>query len=235
MLRTVIDGYARLLGVELSDAASPARGWTSFGEFFVRELRPGARAFDDDPAALASPCDGVIEAVGPLCDGAFVVKGRCYRAAELLGRGGWWDAPGAAGGVAVVYLSPADYHRVHSPTAARLRGVERIPGSCFPVNRLGQAIAPHAVVRNERVVFSLATDRGGLAVVMVGALGVRAIGVTVPDAIPTGDEVRVERAQELGRFNLGSTVVLVWERAWTSAVKPGERVLLGQRLVVLGE
>ncbi len=231
VLRGVISGYTRLLHIEVADVAIPAGGWESFGEFFARRLLPEARVIDDDSASLSAPCDGLIEAVGPLRGARFVVKGRSYDVRELTGRSGWWDRA-ERGGYVVIYLSPADYHRVHGPVDCGVRGIWRLPGTCFPVNRIGQAVAPWAVVRNERVVFDLTTEGGSVAVVMVGALGVRAIGVSVPDPEVNGDEIRLERADELGAFNLGSTVVMLWEGDADVSVRVGERILLGQRVVL---
>jgi phosphatidylserine decarboxylase len=231
----VIASYATLLDVEMSEAAVPEGGFSTLGEFFARELLPGVRRVDTAPRALVAPCDGVVRAVGELRDrgrGArFVVKGREHSVAELLERQGWWsEAP--EGGFVVIYLSPSDYHRVHSPVDGELRSLWRLPGTCWPVNRLGQAIAPRAVVRNERLVFDLATEEGPVALAMVGALAVREIQVSLAgaeDLLERGEPpVPVARAQQIAVFNLGSTVVMLWQGRAKLDVRSGHRVRVGE-------
>jgi phosphatidylserine decarboxylase len=237
VLRTIIDGYARVLNIRMDEVAEPVSGFQSFGDFFARPLQEGVRPVDQSTTGLVSPCDGAVQAVGALgldgVDSCFVVKGRRFSTAELLGRYGWWYEA-RAGGYVVIYLSPADYHRVHSPCLGAVRDLWRLEGTHFPVNRLGQLLAPWALVRNERVVFELEAPAGPAAVVMVGALGVSAISVSVPE-LSNGhgrqDAVAVTKGQELGRFNLGSTVVLLWQGSARPLVQPGERVLMGQPLV----
>lgn len=233
VLRRLISGYSHLLDVEMDEAAVPEGGFSTFGEFFARELVPGARRVDDTPGALVAPCDGVVTAAGELRRGAsdlrFKVKGRDFSVSELVERRGWWDDVDE-GGFAVVYLSPADYHRVHCPVEGELRGLWRLPGTCWPVNRLGAALAPQAIVRNERVVFDLAADAGPVALVMVGALAVREIEVTLPGAEAAPAGVVVNRAQEIAVFNLGSTVVMLWQGRARLDVRPGQRVRVGERV-----
>ena len=164
----------------------------------------------------------------------FYVKGRHYAVQTLIERPGWWSS-GSGGSYAVIYLSPADYHRVHSPANGEVRSVWHLPGFCMPVNKLGQILAPWAIVRNERVVFDLTTTSGlGVTLVMVGALAVRAIEVTLPGiSKPLAGEilsVAVKRGDELGVFNLGSTVVMLWQGESNFEVNPGQKVLLGQKL-----
>jgi phosphatidylserine decarboxylase len=231
VLRGLISGYATLLDVEMAEAAVPDGGYTTFGEFFARELLPGARRVDVTPGALVAPCDGVVTAAGDLRRGAgdlrFRVKGRDHAVSELLERRGWWDDVDT-GGYAVVYLSPADYHRVHSPVEGELRDLWRLPGTCWPVNRVGQTLAPRSIVRNERVAFDLATGEGPIALVMVGALAVREIEVTLPGAERGPRPVRIDRAQEIAAFNLGSTVVMLWHGRARLDVRPGQRVRVGE-------
>ena len=176
LLRRVIAGYSRFYNVQLAEVSVPEGGYSTFGEFFTRDLNPGARPVDRTDDALVVPCDGVVTAAGSLSQGSrdaliFRVKGSDYSTMDLAGRSGWWSEA-TSGGYAVIYLSPGDYHRVHSPVDGELRSVWRLPGMCLPVNKLGQRLAPWAIVRNERVVFDLVAAQGRLTLVMVGALAV---------------------------------------------------------------
>lgn len=220
----------------MSEAVIPEGGFQTFGQFFARDLAPGTRVIDQTPRAFVSPCDGVVQAVGSFRASTppeLFIKGHSYAVQELMVHQGWWSTT-ASGGFIVIYLSPADYHRVHSPVDGEVHRLWRLPGTCMPVNKLGQILAPWAIVRNERVVYDLTTGDGHAAVVMVGALAVRAISVSLK-GIQSGAEsgsgpIPVNRAQEIGVFNLGSTVVLLWQGEAQVDVKTGERVRFGQRV-----
>ena len=214
--------YSRVYDVELDECVENG-GWSSFDAFFTRRLRDGARAVDPDPRAVASPADGRVESMGSIDDGGtFVVKGRPYAVAELVG-----DAQEArrflGGAGCVVYLSPRDYHRVHAPVSGKVRRIRSMPGDYYPVNAIGMRHVPNLFARNRRVSIEIDAD-GGLGrvtVVMVVAMivgRITTVGIEERD-VPIGDHVlepprRVERGGELGVFHLGSTaVVLVEKRA----------------------
>lgn len=215
--------YVRAYGVDLSEALVPPGGFTSFNDFFTRRLREGLRSFDRDPNVVLSPADGRLDDEGPISDGArFVVKGQPYDVATLLG-----DTDEArvfeGGRYAVVYLSPRDYHRVHSPVEGTVRRVRHLPGSLYPVNAIGVEHVPSLFARNERVVVHLDAPRfGPVAVVLVGAFIVGKIALAFEGPArpehrgpPTerrytdADAPRLNRGDELGAFLLGSTVVLL--------------------------
>ncbi len=215
--RAIASAYARAYGVDLEEAAPRLGAYPSFDAFFTRSLRDGARVVSDDP--LVSPADGSLEATGPI-DGSsrIAVKGRSYDVGELIGDQG--DAVRYAGGAyAVVYLSPRDYHRVHSPVDGAVSRVRGIPGDLFPVNAIGERHVPRLFVRNNRVAIVIDTPaRGRVTVVMVGAVVVGRISVKVlPDpAVPPGvheiePPVPVKRGDEIGTFHLGSTAVVLVE------------------------
>lgn len=214
--------YVRAYDVDLSEAVVPPGGFASFNDFFTRRLLEGRRAIDRDPDAVISPADGRLDDEGPVDAAArFLLKGQTYDAAELLGSAD--EARAFEGGrYAVVYLSPRDYHRVHSPVDGVVRTVRHMPGSLYPVNAIGVEHVPLLFARNERVVVHLDTERfGPVAVVFVGAFIVGKItlafdGPPRPDhgASPTerrydADAPRLARGDELGAFLLGSTVVLL--------------------------
>jgi phosphatidylserine decarboxylase len=219
--------YASVYDVDMTEAAPQNGHYPTFDAFFTRGLRDGARAISDD--ALVSPADGRLEATGVVDSGCrILVKGRPYDVAELIG-----DARDSkrfiGGSFAVVYLSPRDYHRVHSPADGRVSLVRGIPGDLFPVNSIGERHIPRLFVRNNRV--SIVIDTGGLGriyVVMVGAVIVGRISVSVlpHPSVPPGDHVldppaRVERGDEIGTFHLGSTAVLLVEPGITLARSVG--------------
>ena len=219
--KAVVGVYSRAYDVSLDDCAERG-GWTSFDHFFTRELRDGARPVDADPRVLVSPADGRLESPGRVdADSTYFVKGRPYRVEELVG-----DAEEAkryvGGGGCVVYLSPRDYHRVHSPCDGTIARVRSMPGDYYPVNSIGLDHIPNLFARNRRVAIAIDTPKstglGRVTAVMVAAIVVGRITVTGIPArdVPLGDHtprVSLERGDELGMFHLGSTVVLFFERA----------------------
>jgi len=220
--RAVVGVYSHLYDVELDECVENG-GWASFDAFFTRRLRDGSRLVDPDPRAVASPADGRIESMGGIDEGGtFVVKGRPYAVAELVG-----DAQEArrflGGGGCVVYLSPRDYHRVHSPVSGTIRRIRSLPGDYYPVNSIGVRHVPNLFCRNRRVSIEIDTEDGlgRVTVVMVVAMIVGRITTVGVDArdVPLGDHLfdpprPIRRGDELGVFHLGSTaVVLVEKRA----------------------
>jgi phosphatidylserine decarboxylase len=245
VLSTAMRAYCRAYSVDLSECEIPAQGFESFDAFFTRRLKPGARPVERDPSALVSPADGRVEDIGTIQAGAtFLVKGRRYNVAELLGD----SAAGAefeGGRFAVIYLSPRDYHRVHAPVDGVISALRHVPGTLFPVNQLGVTYVPNLLARNERVVVHQRSETHGRVItVLVGAVGVGRISVSFDDSVITNDRraaglrvygdapPRLARGDELGIFHLGSTVVLFiapeqpigWLPAAGSRVRMGEAI-----------
>lgn len=222
--RAVTGVYSQAFRVNLAEAAERSRPYRNFDEFFTRPLRPGVR--DVDSAPLVSPADGRISALGLVDEAARIfVKGQPYSVAELVGDE--VDARRYLGGsFVVVYLSPRDYHRVHSPVRGKVTLVRGIPGDLYPVNRIGEQHVPGLFVRNNRVAIAIDTggELGRVTVVMVGAMIVGRISVSVlperavpPGVHPIDPAVSVERGAEIGKFHLGSTAVVL--------VEPGANVV----------
>jgi phosphatidylserine decarboxylase len=227
--------FARAVGADLGEAELDLRAYASLGDLFARRLRPGAREIDGDPMSIVSPCDGVLAALGAAVDGSLIqAKGKHYSLEELLGclddrsesgrlHSGRELADRLVGGdYATIYLSPRDYHRVHTPVDGRLIRYEYIPGALWPVNPVVASRRDRLLVRNERVVITIDAGRlGHVAVVMVGAAGVGNIALTyAPESVTwraQGERRRIEldyelsRGDELGAFRLGSTVVMIFE------------------------
>ena len=218
----LIDTVVRKFNVNLAEAAEPdPRAYPSFNAFFTRALKPGARVPDADPSALLMPADGHISQCGAIVDGRiFQAKGQFFTAEELLGDEAAAE-PFRNGLYATVYLSPRDYHRVHMPWAGKLRETVHVPGRLFSVGTAAVAHVPRLFARNERLVCHFDTDFGPMASVMVGALlvsGVETVwsGEEIPrygDAITVkdyrGEDIALDRFDEMARFNYGSTVIIL--------------------------
>jgi phosphatidylserine decarboxylase len=218
--KAVVGLYCRAYNVELDECAKQA-GFASFDEFFTRALRDDARAMPDDPRIAVSPADGRIDSIGTIDGRSFKVKGRPYQVDELVG-----DAEEAkrydGGSGCVVYLSPRDYHRVHSPVEGTIVSVRSMPGDYYPVNAVGVRHVHNLFVRNRRVAIAIDTPPevgfGRVTVVMVAAMVVGRITVSGLDArdVPVGFHPyapprRVARGDEIGIFRLGSTAVVFFE------------------------
>lgn len=215
--------YSKAYRVDLSEAATNG-GYPSFDAFFTRQLRDGSRPLAESD--VVSPADGKVDAQGPVCrDGRIIVKGRPYRAIDLLGSQA--EAERYNGGqFAVVYLSPRDYHRVHAPVAGTLSEVRSFPGELFPVNSVSEQHIPGFLARNRRVAICIDNPAfGRVTVVMVAAMIVGRISVSGIDErdVPIGSfrpGLSIEQGDEIGIFHLGSTAVVFLE-----ATTPGEHRL----------
>ncbi len=218
--KAVVDLYCRAYDVQLDECAKRS-GFASFDEFFTRALKENARTVPEDVRVAVSPADGRIDSVGPIDGRSFHVKGRPYEVAELVGDPE--EAKRYAGGQGcVVYLSPRDYHRVHSPVEGKVSLVRSMPGDYYPVNAIGVRHVHNLFVRNRRVAIVIDTPPesgfGRVTVVMVAAMVVGRITVEGLDArdVPIGNHpyappLGVARGDEIGIFHLGSTAVVFFE------------------------
>ena len=243
---TLIDQVVKRFGVNLAEAADPnPRNYPHFNAFFTRALKAGARQAPADPRRLAHPADGKVSQAGRIEGGRiFQAKGQDYTAAELLG-----DAEYATafddGHFVNVYLSPRDYHRVHMPLAGTLRETVHVPGRLFSVAPFTVAAVPRLFARNERLVCHFDGEHGPFAVVLVGAMLVSSVetvwsGLEIPPYARAvtrkswmGKGIRLERGAELGRFNMGSTVILLFPPgrvAWAPDAAGGAKVRVRSRL-----
>jgi len=219
--------------------------YPTFNAFFTRALKPGARPLPDDPQALACPADGKISQLGPITrDRIFQAKGFDFSVAELMADG--LDAKTYTDGTFItVYLSPRDYHRVHMPLAGTLRETVHIPGRLFSVAPFSVNAVPRLFARNERLVCHFDGDEGPFVVVLVGAMLVSSVetvwsGLEIPpyaSAVTRKDwrdrAIRLERGAEMGRFNMGSTVIVVLpagRAAWDVRLAAETPVQVGSRI-----
>ena len=234
--------FARAVGADLNEAELDLRSYASLGDLFARRLRPGARTVDPDLDTVVSPCDGVLAARGTAVDGALIqAKGKTYQLDELLCDHEFAERL-TGGDYATIYLSPRDYHRVHTPVDGRLVRYEYIPGALWPVNPKIASRRDRLLVRNERVVITIDAGRlGKVAIVMVGAAGVGNIALSyAPESVmwrASGERRRIEldyeltKGDELGAFRLGSTVVMVFEpKAAELAGEVGQALRFGERI-----
>ena len=244
-----IRGFLKLYRVAMDEAAEtdPYR-YGSFNEFFTRALREGARPIARDERAIVSPADGCISEAGSIDgDRLLQAKGRHYRLAELLAAQPW-ASRFEGGSFATIYLAPFNYHRVHMPLRGELKDTVYVPGRLFSVNNATAQHVPQLFARNERILTLFDTAYGQMALVMVGALNVGSMAtVWAGDITPAArrvitrlpaDPTTLEKGAELGRFNMGSTVILLFEpnRAhWHPHLRAGREVRLGQFLGLIDE
>ena len=238
--------FALRYGIDLSECGE-LETFRTFGEFFARPLKhPGLRPIAEGDAVVASPVDGVVSERGLSAGGSLVqAKGIDYSLAALLAderlaarlEGGPW---------ATIYLSPRDYHRIHFPLAGRVTGYRYVPGALWPVNPAAVRGVPGLFTANERLVTVVETALGACAVVAVGATIVGRVRASYDPAIPVTNvrgaralardypsPLPVAKGQELGAFEMGSTVILAFEPgrvALDERIAPGARVRVGERI-----
>lgn len=221
---TLIGWFAAKYGVDMREAANPdLASYTSFNDFFTRPLRAGARPLAD--ADFICPVDGAISQFGAIDDHHIVqAKGHRFTTTELVGGDPLLAAPFRHGSFANLYLSPKDYHRLHMPCDGRLLRMIYVPGALFSVNPVTARGVPNLFARNERVVCVFdSPDQGRFAMVLVGATIVGSIATVwhgVVNAKRTGklsdwryadDDIVLCKGDEMGRFLLGSTIVMLFE------------------------
>ena len=230
-------------GVDMAEAADQRiESYSSFNEFFTRPLRPDSRPFADVP--WLCPVDGAISQFGAIGrDRIFQAKGHDYTTTALVGGDAALSARFENGAFATLYLSPKDYHRIHMPCAGRLTRMIHVPGDLFSVNPVTARGVPGLFARNERVVCVFESNHGSFVLVLVGATIVGSMatvwhGVVNPPRPGRVREwrydeqaIRLERGAEMGRFLLGSTVVMLFpantlrfnpEWAPTRSIRMGE-------------
>jgi phosphatidylserine decarboxylase len=221
--------------------------YKSFNAFFTRALKPNARPIAPEPDAFVSPVDGTVSQCGTIAkDSILQAKGQTYSLNELLG-GNYERAKKYVGGsFACIYLAPYNYHRIHMPFAGTVRETIYIPGDLFSVNASTARTVPRLFARNERVVCDFQSSHGCFAMSFVGALHVGSIETVwsgevnppprpmkQPVVITEGAGKSLAKGEEAGRFNMGSTVIIVTEPGrvqWSNHMQAGSVVRLGQRI-----
>lgn len=246
----VIKKFAKVFNVDMNDAVEPdLTTYKTFNEFFTRALKPEARPIASGDSEIASPADGRISAIGKINDArVFQAKGQDYSLLSLLGGDGEATERLGNGSFTTIYLSPRDYHRLHMPLAGRLIKQSHVPGRLFSVGPHTVRALPELFTRNERVIAQFETEHGLMALVLVGAMNVAAIetvwhGLVTPPQragishsnypVTTQQSViELERGAEMGRFNMGSTIIVLLENAvsWRVDMQSRDAVQMGQFL-----
>jgi phosphatidylserine decarboxylase len=243
----LVRGFLKLYAIDMTEAAQgDPYSFGSFNEFFTRALKPGVRTIAADPNAIACPVDGTISQAGTIeGEQLLQAKGRTYTLTELLAAQPWarnFDG----GSFATIYLAPFNYHRVHMTVRGQLKETVYVPGRLFSVNAATATHVPKLFARNERVLTLFDTAFGQVALIMVGALNVGSMAtVWAGDITPAArrtitrlppQDVSLEKGEEMGRFNMGSTVILLFQRnraRWNADLAAGAVVRLGQSLGTL--
>jgi phosphatidylserine decarboxylase len=247
----LLGAFAGVAGIRVAEAEHPLDRYPTFDAFFTRRLAPGLRRWESEPGALASPVDGVVGAFGRIEGGRLIqAKGQRYTVGEFLADPG--EAECFEGGLFMtIYLSPRHYHRIHTPMVGGVVSARHVPGRLFPVHAAAVLEIPRLFARNERLVCTLSTDAGRIAVVAVGATNVGRISAAFDPEWAGGAQepvtnrarplpplrtyrppVRVATGDELMTFHLGSTVVLLTEPGFRveAGVGHGDEVRVGQTL-----
>ena len=250
LVPAAIRWFSKAFKVDLTEAIDPEpASYTTFNEFFTRPLKPALRPLTQEANALASPVDGAVSQCGPVSAGRIVqAKNHDYSVLELLGGNQQYANWFSNGQFMTIYLSPRDYHRIHMPLTGQLLKQIYVPGRLFSVAGHTARTIPRLFARNERVVALFDTEFGKLAMVLVGAINVAAIE-TVWDGLitpPNGKTITeksydnapdtlmsYQKGEEMGRFNMGSTVILLLEKPaefLAAKSQPDATVKLGEKL-----
>jgi phosphatidylserine decarboxylase len=225
--KPLIAHFAKTYAIRTEDAEKPIHEYSSLNDFFTRRLKAGMRILDQLEHTVISPVDAMITGMGDIREGQnMIVKGQEYNVQELLNQ-----SPRTVnyknGKFIVLYLSPSDYHRIHTPVAGKIVEKDAIPGKVYPVNEFGLRHMRKVLSRNERLVTYMAHPFGELAVVKVGALNVSSIRYA--DPLPH----TLAKGVELATFEFGSTVVLLMETStfrFRQDLKTGDKISMGQPL-----
>lgn len=243
LIRLFLKGFT----IDLSEAEyERIANYRSFNHFFTRALKPGARPLPSDPQVFVSPVDGTVSQFGDIRDGRLIqAKGRDYSLLELLGGEPTLADKFARGRFCTIYLAPYNYHRIHMPITGRLSHWSYVPGRLFSVNSATARALPNLFTRNERVNAIFDTDAGPVGLAMIGALFVGSMETVwagritpphlrdEPHHYQPMESVTLGRGDEMGRFNMGSTVILLLPENgldWEPTLQPGQAIRMGQAL-----
>lgn len=240
-----IELFSKAFKVNLEEAINPdPKSYKTFNEFFTRELKPELRPISNKQ--IVSPVDGTISEYGDIKNGLILqAKGIDYSLDKLLGNNASRTSKYENGQFITIYLSPRDYHRIHMPCSGRLVEQTHVPGRLFSVAKHTVNTVKGIFARNERVIASFETEHGPMAMILVGAINVAAIetvwhglitppkGETVTSKNYSGKDISIEKGHEMGRFNMGSTVILLFENGaprLSESLQVNQTLRLGEAL-----
>ncbi|MBL4850814.1 MAG: phosphatidylserine decarboxylase [Gammaproteobacteria bacterium] len=242
--------FVKQYQVDMSQAKNPdIESYPDFNHFFTRELRADARPIAKAPGAIVSPVDGRISEVGLINDDTIIqAKNHSYSMQSLLGGDTQLASRFNNGSFINIYLSPRDYHRIHMPLTGELQSMIYVPGRLFSVSPSAVRSVPGLFARNERVISIFDSEIGSFAMVKVGALFVSSIDTVWHGAVTprrpktlekwdyaTGSRPKFERGEEVARFNMGSTVILLFEPgklSWPTDLAPHQPMNLGELIAI---
>jgi phosphatidylserine decarboxylase len=243
----IIRTYTRLNPINMEEAVeSDMFAYESLNAFFTRVLKPECRPFDENAEHWLCPVDGAVSQAQSIDKGRiFQAKGQDYSLLELVGGDEHLNTVFNDGIFATLYLSPRDYHRIHMPATGKLKHMQYIPGRLFSVAGFVVNHIPRLFARNERCVCYFETEQGPMAMILVGAINVSAIetvwhGLITSEAKKikrfdySDEDITLQRGEEMGRFNLGSTVIVLAtdKMQLNNAINPGADIKLGQSLAM---
>lgn len=238
--KALVHTFAKAYDIDLKEYKKDSLDdYVSFNEFFTRELKPGARPINEMPNSIACPADGTVSQIGTITHGQLIqAKGREYDVSQLLADYELGQSFND-GSFATIYLAPTNYHRVHMPFDGTLTATRYLPGTLFSVNNTTAANVPDLFARNERLVCEFDTQWGKSCVILVGAMIVAGIECVATGAIKRtpyiqerSHDLMLKKGDELGRFYLGSTAIIVLPKsaqvAWSDELTHGKTVKMGE-------
>ena len=247
VMRRVIDWYCVKYSVNLEEAAVPETGFRNLNEFFTRKLKKGARIIDRDAGSVVATTDSRVDQYGSITSGRIIqAKGITYSVRDLIPSD---EAEKYTGGKFItLYLSPGDYHRIHSPVTGKITGFFNIPGKLYTVQEYMVNNLPDLFAVNERIITYIKTPAGSVAVCKIGAINVGKISLSYDRVVsnkffrgrreffyPEKGRIPVKKGEEIGVFNLGSTVVILFEKGMMDfrKLKAGQKVKMGEKIGTL--
>lgn len=246
----LINRFINHYQVNMAEAAKEnAESYVNFNHFFTRELKPDIRLFDPQPDCICSPADGAMSALGEIdSDKILQAKNKNFSLTALLGGNTDLSKKFRSGTFATIYLSPKDYHRVHMPISGQLQQTTYVPGDLFSVNNTTANNVDNLFARNERLICIFETELGPMAMILVGAMIVAGIETTWSGPVAAhkrqiynevfsqqsgNTAIKLAKGDEMGRFKLGSTVILLFgpgQARWDPQLSSGSTLKLGQKI-----
>ncbi|MBN8253491.1 archaetidylserine decarboxylase [Priestia flexa] len=240
--RYIIKPYSKIYKINLDEMEQSLGSYPNFTAFFTRKLKAEAREVAADPYTLSSPVDGKVAEYGDIKEGTLIqAKGIDYRVEQLIGCTKEEAERFDGGTFLTIYLSPSDYHRIHMPLSGAVTKATYLPGRLFPVNRIGVEHVPGLFTKNERLITYVDTQAGTIALVKVGAFIVGSVQVPYGNHttnVKNGkyyttsvNDTFYEKGEEVGLFEFGSTVVLLFERdkvKLTNTLERGTKLKYGE-------
>lgn len=247
LLKRIIAWYSLKYGVNLGEAEIPAEGFKNLNKFFTRKLKSGVRKIDEDKRSIVATTDSRVDQYGDITDDSILqAKGVDYSLRELIPS---IEAEKFINGKYItLYLSPGDYHRIHSPVSGRITGFFNIPGKLYTVQTFMVKGFKGLFAVNERLITYIDTDHGAVAVCKIGAMNVGKISLSYDNSVTNRffrskneyiyDENKmpsVKKGDEIGVFNLGSTVIILFENGMMEFddLKDGQIVKVGEKIGTL--